>query len=162
MDPAFAQRKFRQFSIRGIIFQHQYMNVTLHEGPDNYTIPGVRTLNRVNDPGRRVESAEWRVLREAGGRSHARGRMKFETSSKLEVQILSARIRVFRNLELLRISYFGLRVSVRRASPVLSSPKWLSSAKFCAKNRRSSLRRRRRHRATRGPESLGRRGRQFC
>ena len=26
------------------------MNVTLHEGPDSYTIPGVRTLNRVKDP----------------------------------------------------------------------------------------------------------------
>jgi hypothetical protein len=28
------------------------MDVTLHERPDNYTIPGVRTLNRVKDPGK--------------------------------------------------------------------------------------------------------------
>jgi len=35
MNATFAQRKFRQFSIRSIIFEHQYMNVTLHMGPDS-------------------------------------------------------------------------------------------------------------------------------
>src|SRR5437899_6451487 len=130
MDPALAQRKFGQFSIRRIIFQHQYMDVTLHERPDNYTIPSVRTLNRVKDPPESAASGEWRVtgrenrssfgcvVSEKIRNSRLEIRNKFETRRQI-LSVWSPSLR--RHCLGFRTSDFEFQFSVHSASQILQN-----------------------------------------
>src|SRR5712675_900117 len=125
MDPALAQRKFRQFSIGRIIFQHQYMDVTLHERPDNYTIPGVRTLNRVKDPQESVTGDEWRVTgRETKEDLAAYCRKKFDIRRSDSMCLNSG----FQEFGI--ASDFGFRTS-SFTSPWMTRPKFSKIVIFC-------------------------------